>query len=71
MTISDTPFSYDPRQLGGLLVLVRVPASLMAAILVTLITHGREGLGHLFKRSLEWRFSQTWYLAAVLIPLPW
>jgi membrane protease YdiL (CAAX protease family) len=49
--------------------MVGVPASLIAAIIVTLVTGGRECLGRLFKRSLEWRFSPIWYLVAVSIPL--
>jgi membrane protease YdiL (CAAX protease family) len=65
----DIPFTYDPRQLGGLLVLVGIPASLIGAISATLITGGREDLHQLFKRSLEWRFSPIWYLAAVSAPL--
>jgi membrane protease YdiL (CAAX protease family) len=65
----DIPFTYDPRQLGGLLVLVGVPASLVAAFLVTLITRGREGLRQLFKHSLEFRFAPRWYLASVSSPL--
>ena len=65
----DIPFSNDPRQLGGLLVLLGVPASLIAAISATLITRGRDDLRQLFKRSLEWRFAPIWYLAAVSSPL--
>ena len=65
----DIPFTYDPQQLGGLLVLLGVPASLIAAILVTLMTGGREELRRLFKRSLEWRFAPLWYLAAISTPL--
>lgn len=65
----DIPFTYDPRQLGGLLVLVGVPASLVGAISSTLITSGRNGLRRLLKRSFEWRFSPIWYLAAVSTPL--
>ena len=65
----DIPFTYDPRQLGGVGVLLGVPASLIAAILATLITREREGLRRLFNRSLEWHFSPTWYLAPLLTPL--
>lgn len=65
----DIPFSYDPRELGGLLVLLGVPASLIAAILATLITCGREELGQLLRRSLEMRFAPRWYLASLLSPL--
>jgi len=64
----DIQFSYDLKQPGGLLVLLGVPASLIAALVVTLIADGSEGPRRLFKRSLEWRFSPIWYLAAVIIP---
>lgn len=63
------PFSYDPRELGGLLVLAGVPASLIAAIVATLVTRGRDGVRQLLKRSLEWRFSAKWYLMGLLIPV--
>jgi membrane protease YdiL (CAAX protease family) len=65
----DISFSYDPREVGGLLVLLAVPASLIAAVLATLITRGREDLRRLFKRSLEWRFAPRWYLASAMTPL--
>ena len=65
----EIPFTYDPRQLGGLLVLVGVPASLIGAISSVLITNGRDGLRRLLKRSFRWRFSPIWYLAAVSTPL--
>lgn len=65
----DIQFTYDPRQLGGVLVLLGVPASLIAATLAKLITGGREGLRQLFNRSLQWHFSPKWYLAPVLTPL--
>jgi len=65
----DIPFTYDPQQLGGQLVLVGIPASLVATILTTLVTGSKEDLRKLFKRSLDWRFSFTWYLAGALVPL--
>ena len=65
----DIPFTYDPGQLGGVLVLIGVPASLIGAIFTTLITGGRDGLRHLFQRSLSLRFAPRLALAAVLIPL--
>ncbi|MBN2282389.1 MAG: CPBP family intramembrane metalloprotease [Deltaproteobacteria bacterium] len=65
----DIPFSYDPGEPGGILVLIGVPASLFAASLVTLITGGKEDLCRLFRRSLEWRFAPGWYLASLLTPL--
>ena len=67
--VFDIPFSYDPREMGGILVLVGIPASLFAASLVTLITGGKEDLRRLFRRSLEWRFAMRWYLASLLTPL--
>jgi membrane protease YdiL (CAAX protease family) len=65
----DIPFSNDPRELGGILVLIGIPAALFAASLVTLITAGKEELRRLFRRSLEWRFASRWYLASLLTPL--
>ena len=65
----DISFSYDIRQPGGILVFLGVPASLIAASLVTLITHGKAALFKLFINSLAWRFSPIWYLAALLTPL--
>jgi membrane protease YdiL (CAAX protease family) len=65
----DIAFSYDPRELGGLLVLLGVPASLIAAILTTLLTGEREDLRQLFHRTLQWRFATRLYLASVLTPL--
>jgi membrane protease YdiL (CAAX protease family) len=65
----EIPFSYDPRQTGGVLVLLGTPASLIAAMIATFITQGREGTRQLFRRPLAWRFSPVWYLAALLIPL--
>ena len=65
----EIPFTYDPRQLGGLLVLIGVPAALIAATTSLLITNGKYGLHHLIKRSLNWRFNIIWYIAAILTPL--
>jgi membrane protease YdiL (CAAX protease family) len=65
----DIQFSYNPLQPGGVLVLLGVPASLIAAFAVTLITQGIEGPRRLFNRSLACRFSPIWYLAAVIIPV--
>lgn len=65
----DIPFSYNPRELGGILVLIGIPASLFAASLVTLITAGKEELHRLFRCSLEWRFAPRWYLTSLLTPL--
>lgn len=67
--VFDIPFTYDPRRLGGQLVLVGIPASLVAAVVTTLITGSREDLRRLFKRSLAWRFSPAWYLAGAIAPL--
>lgn len=63
------PFTYDPRELGGLLVLMGVPASLVGATTSVLVINGRDGLRHLFKRSFQWRFSLIWYIAAISTPL--
>jgi membrane protease YdiL (CAAX protease family) len=65
----DIPFSYDPRQPGGILVLIGIPASLFAASLVTLITAGKGALRRLFRCSLKWCFAPRWYLASLLTPL--
>jgi len=61
----DIPFGYDPGQWGGILVLVGIPASLIAAVVVTGISQGREGVPVLIKRSLAWRFPLKWYLAPI------
>jgi hypothetical protein len=45
------PFTMDPRQLGGLFYLFGAAAPLFAAIVATVISSGREGLNHLFRRS--------------------
>lgn len=65
----EIPFSYDIKELGGLLVIFGVPASLFSSILVTLIAQGKDGLRRLFSHSLGWRFSPKWYLSAFLTPL--
>lgn len=65
----DIPFSYDPRELGGMLVLVGIPASLVSATLVTLGTGEKGDLRRFFERSLNWRLAPQWYLASALLPL--
>lgn len=65
----DIPFSYDIQEPGGILVLFGVPASLFAAILVTLMTSGKDGLCRLFSDSLNWRINPIWYLFGLLTPL--
>ncbi|HOO39560.1 MAG TPA: CPBP family intramembrane metalloprotease [Deltaproteobacteria bacterium] len=62
-------FSMDPGQAGGVLYLAGAAAPMIAAILVTAIAKGRQGITGLFRRSFHWRFSPVWYLAAVAIPL--
>ena len=62
-------FTYDPRKLGGLLVLVGVPASLIGAAISVLMVNGRDGLHKLLKRSFQWRFNPIWYVAAISTPL--
>ncbi|MBN2297168.1 MAG: CPBP family intramembrane metalloprotease [Deltaproteobacteria bacterium] len=59
----------NPGQVGGILYLAGAAAPLIAAILVTAIAGGKQGIFDLFKRSFCWRFSPAWYLAAVAIPL--
>ena len=65
----EIPFTYDPRQMGGLLVLIGVPAALIGATTSVFITYGKDGLHHLLKRSLRFRFNIIWYIAAVSTPL--
>jgi membrane protease YdiL (CAAX protease family) len=42
---------------------------LLAAILVTAATEGREGLRRFRRRVFRWRFGPGWYLLALLAPL--
>ena len=42
---------------------------LLAAVLVTAATEGREGLRQLRRRILRWRVGLGWYLVALLAPL--
>src|SRR5215217_2290712 len=42
---------------------------LLAAVLVTAATEGREGLRQLRRRILRWRVGVQWYLVALLAPL--
>ncbi len=42
---------------------------LLAAVLVTAATEGREGLRRLRRRILRWRVGLVWYLVALLAPL--
>ena len=65
----EIPFSYDIKEPGGILVLIGVPAALFSSSVVTLITHGKGGLRHLFAHALVWRFSPKWYVFAFLTPL--
>jgi len=65
----DIPFSYDIQEPGGILVLFGVPSSLFAASLVTLITHGKNGLRRLFSDSFNLRIGPIWYLFGLLTPL--
>ncbi|MBC2733855.1 MAG: CPBP family intramembrane metalloprotease [Desulfobacteraceae bacterium] len=62
------PFSMDPRAPGGLFYLVGAALPSSCAIVAVLVFERREGLRRLMQRSLAWRFSPFWYLAAVLIP---
>ena len=65
----DISFSYDIREPGGILVLLGIPASLIAASFVTLVSYGKDSLIQLFTHSLNWRFSPKWYLSSLLTPL--
>jgi hypothetical protein len=69
----DIPFTYCPRRLGGQLVLVGIPASLIAAVTATLIAGSSEDVRLLFGRSLDWRLSPAWCLAGTfrLLPAGW
>lgn len=67
-TLFRIPFTYDPWELGGLLVLIGVSASLIGSAVSVLILEGVDGLRQLFKRSFQWRFNFIWYLAALLTP---
>ncbi|MBC2735448.1 MAG: CPBP family intramembrane metalloprotease [Desulfobacteraceae bacterium] len=65
----EIPFTYDPRKLGGLLVLAGVPASSIGAAIAVLMVNGSGGLHQLLKRSFQWRFNPIWYIAAISTPL--
>src|SRR5512134_1871958 len=41
----------------------------LAALSVTAVTHGSEGVGCLLKRLLKWRVGLVYYAAAVLAPI--
>lgn len=62
------PFSMDPRTPGGVFYLIGAALPSSCAIIAVLVFEGWEGLGRLVQRSLAWRFSPFWYLAAILIP---
>ncbi len=59
-----------PDVLGLLLALLAAYAGpLLAAVLVTQATEGREGLRQLRRRIFRWRVSPRWYLVALFAPL--
>lgn len=62
------PFSMDPRTPGGVFYLIGASLPSSCAVIAVLVFEGWEGLCRLMRRSLAWRFSPVWYLAAVLIP---
>ena len=64
----EIPFSMDPRAPGGLFYLVGAALPSSCAIVAVLVIERRDGLRRLMQRSLTWRFSPFWYLAAILIP---
>jgi len=41
----------------------------LAAVLVTSVTDGRQGVAHLFRRLTLWRVGLVWYVLAIGIPL--
>ena len=43
--------------------------SIIAAIIVSSITRGMDGLKDLLRRCLRWRVGLRWYAAALLIPV--
>lgn len=62
------PFSMDPRTPGGMFYLIGAAVPSSGAIIAVLVFDGWAGLRRLMQRSLAWRFSPFWYLAAMLIP---
>ncbi len=52
-----------------LIMLSTFTGPLLAAVLVTAATEGREGLRQLRRRILRWRVGVQWYLVALLAPL--
>jgi membrane protease YdiL (CAAX protease family) len=62
------PFSMDPRTPGGVFYLIGAAVPSSCAIIAVLGCEGLTGLRRLMQRSLAWRFSPFWYLAAILIP---
>lgn len=52
----------------GFVVIIAGYGPALAAILVTGITRGRDGLRWLFSSLFRWRVGLRWYLAALLIP---
>jgi len=62
------PFSMDPRTPGGVFYLIGAALPSSCAIIAVLVCEGWLGLRRLMQRSLVWRFSPFWYLAAILIP---
>ena len=62
------PFSMDPRTPGGVFYLVGAALPSSCAIMAVLFFERWKGLRRLMQRSLAWRFSPFWYLAAILIP---
>jgi hypothetical protein len=43
--------------------------SVLAALIVASVTHGRDGLKDLLSRCLRWRVGLRWYAAALLVPV--
>ena len=57
--------SYEP---PGFIVLLAGYGPTLAAILVTLLTTGGQGLKELFGRLAKWRVGVQWYLIALFLP---
>ncbi|MDQ3537528.1 MAG: CPBP family intramembrane metalloprotease [Actinomycetota bacterium] len=57
------PGTFVPRYLPGLV------GPLVAAFVVTAMTHGRSGVKELLARMLRWRVGLRWYAVAVIAPI--
>ena len=62
------PFTMQPGKPGGVFFLIGAALPSISAIIAVLIREKGTGLRRLMRRSLAWRFSPVWYLAAILTP---